>query len=204
MISIFRKWYDRYLSEEESVLLLVILVGSLILLAAVGHIFTPIFVAVVLAYLMQGVANQLYKWGLSTRIGVWIATLMFTSAFFAFVLGLLPLVWRQLVSLAREAPAMVERGRAALSVLPEKYPAIVSQEQINLAMNSVQGDMAGLGQLLVTKGFSSIPGLLAVLVYLVLTPLMVFFFLKDRDQILDWFIALVAKRKVANSINNPE
>ena len=107
MISIFRKWYDRYLSEEESVLLLVILVGSLILLAAVGHIFTPIFVAVVLAYLMQGVANQLYKWGLSTRIGVWIATLMFTSAFFAFVLGLLPLVWRQLVSLAREAPAMV-------------------------------------------------------------------------------------------------
>ncbi len=49
MISIFRKWYDRYLSEEESVLLLVILVGSLILLAAVGHIFTPIFVAVVLA-----------------------------------------------------------------------------------------------------------------------------------------------------------
>ena len=191
MISIFRKWYDRYLSEEESVLLLVILVGSLILLAAVGHIFTPIFVAVVLAYLMQGVANQLYKWGLSTRIGVWIATLMFTSAFFAFVLGLLPLVWRQLVSLAREAPAMVERGRAALSVLPEKYPAIVSQEQINLAMNSVQGDMAGLGQLLVTKGFSSIPGLLAVLVYMVLTPLMVFFFLKDRDQILDWFTSLL-------------
>jgi putative permease len=116
---------------------------------------------------------------------------MFTSAFFAFVLGLLPLVWRQLVSLAREAPAMVERGRAALSVLPEKYPAIVSQEQINLAMNSVQGDMAGLGQLLVTKGFSSIPGLLAVLVYMVLTPLMVFFFLKDRDQILDWFTSLL-------------
>jgi putative permease len=86
---------------------------------------------------------------------------------------------------------MVERGRAALSVLPEKYPAIVSQEQINLAMNSVQGDMAGLGQLLVTKGFSSIPGLLAVLVYMVLTPLMVFFFLKDRDQILDWFTSLL-------------
>jgi putative permease len=86
---------------------------------------------------------------------------------------------------------MVERGRAALSVLPEKYPAIVSQEQINLAMNSVQADMAGLGQLLVTKGFSSIPGLLAVLVYMVLTPLMVFFFLKDRDQILDWFTSLL-------------
>ena len=201
MINIFRKWYDRYLSDEESVLLLVIVVVSLVLLAAVGQIFTPIFVAVVLAYLMQGVANQLYAWGLSTRIGVWIATLMFTSAFFAFVLGLLPLVWRQLASLAREAPAMVERGRAALSVLPEKYPAIITQEQINLAMNSVQGDMAHLGQLLVTKGFSSIPGLLAVLVYMVLTPLMVFFFLKDRDQILGWATSfLPAERPMLSRI----
>ncbi len=43
MISVFRKWYDRYLSEEESVLLVVILLGSLILLATVGPIFTPIF-----------------------------------------------------------------------------------------------------------------------------------------------------------------
>ena len=201
MISVFRKWYDRYLSEEESVLLVVILLGSLVLLATVGSIFTPIFVAVVVAFLMQGVANQLYTWGLSTRIGVWIATLMFTSAFFAFVLGLLPLVWRQLVSLAREAPAMVDRGRATLSVLPEKYPAIVSQEQINLAMNSVQGDLAQLGQLLVTKGLSSIPGLLAVMVYMVLIPLMVFFFLKDREQILAWFTSfLPAKRPMLSRI----
>ena len=201
MISVFRKWYDRYLSEEESVLLVVILLGSLILLATVGTIFTPIFVAVVVAYLMQGVANQLYTWGLSTRIGVWIATLLFTSAFFAFVLGLLPLVWRQLVSLAREAPAMVDRGRAALSVLPEKYPAIITQEQINLAMNSVQGDLAQLGQLLVTKGLSSIPGLLAVMVYMVLIPLMVFFFLKDRDQILAWCTSILpAERPMLSRI----
>ena len=59
MIDIFKKWYDRYLSEEESVLLLVMLLGGLLLLATVGDILTPIFVAVVLAYLMQGVANQL-------------------------------------------------------------------------------------------------------------------------------------------------
>ena len=96
---------------------------------------------------------------------------------------------------------MVERGRAALSVLPEKYPAIITQEQINLAMNSVQGDMAHLGQLLVTKGLSSIPGLLAVLVYMVLTPLMVFFFLKDRDQILGWATSfLPAERPMLSRI----
>ena len=195
MIDIFKKWYDRYLSEEESVLLLVMLLGGLLLLATVGDILTPIFVAVVLAYLMQGVANQLYRWGLSARIGVWVATLMFTSAFFAFVLGLLPLVWRQLVSLAREAPAMVDRGRSELLVLPERYPALISREQIDMLVNSVQGDMAQWGQLLVTKGLSSIPGLVAVLVYMVLTPLMVFFFLKDRDQIVGWATSFLPEQR---------
>ena len=195
MIDIFKKWYDRYLSEEESVLLLVLLLTGLLLLVTVGDILTPIFVAIILAYLMQGVANQLYEWGVSRVVGVWLATLMFTGAFFAFVLGLLPLVWRQLVSLAREAPAMVDRGRSELMVLPERYPALISQEQIDMAVTSVQGDMAQWGQLLVAKGFSSIPGLLAILVYMVLTPLMVFFFLKDRDQLLDWATSFLPEKR---------
>lgn len=195
MIEVLKKWYARYLSEEESVLLLLMLLGALLLLIFAGDILTPIFVAVILAYLMQGVANQLFDWGVSTRFGVWIATLLFTGAFFGFVLGLLPLVWRQMASLAREAPAMLDRGRAELLVLPEKYPSIITQEQINQAVNSVQGEIAQLGQVLVAKGFSSIPGLLAMLVYMVLIPLLVFFFLKDRNEILNWLGSFLPERR---------
>lgn len=195
MIDVVKKWYQRYLSEEESVLLLLLLVGALLLLVLVGDILTPILVAVILAYLMQGVANQLFAWGISTRFGVWIATALFTGAFFGFVLGLLPLVWRQMASLAREAPAMLDRGRGELLVLPDKYPSIISQEQINQAVNSIQGEVAQFGQALVAKGFSSIPGLLAILVYMVLIPLLVFFFLKDRDQILAWLASFLPERR---------
>ena len=51
MLEIFRKWYKRYLSEEESVLLLVLLTLSVILLVTIGDILAPMVAAIVLAYL---------------------------------------------------------------------------------------------------------------------------------------------------------
>ena len=61
--------------------------------------------------------------------------------------------------------------------------------------------MAELGQLVVTKGLSSIPGLLALLVYMVLIPLMVFFFLKDRNKIVHWGLSFLPnERPLLNAI----
>lgn len=201
MLNVLKKWYHRYLSEEESILLLALLVTGLVILLSVGDILTPFFVAVILAYLMQGIANQLRAWGLSARLSVGCAMALFISSFFGVLLGLLPLVWRQLVSLAKEAPAMVEQGREALSVLPESYPSLISQQQINQMMNAIQGEMAQFGQIVVAKGFSSIPVLLALMVYMVLIPLLVFFLLKDREKIVRWGTAfLPAERPLLNSI----
>jgi putative permease len=195
MIEILGKWYRRYLSEEESVLLLVMLGIGLAVLLIVGDVLAPVFIAVILAYLMQGVANQLESWGLSDRLSVSLSSLLFTGAFFGFVLGLMPLVWRQLASLVRETPQMIERGRKLLGVLPEQYPNLVSQEQLDTLMSSVQGEIATLGQVVLTKGLSSIPGLVAVLVYMVLIPMLVFFLLKDRNSIVRWILSFLPERR---------
>lgn len=195
MIDIIKRWYDRYLSHEESILLLALLAGALVVLATVGDILAPVFVAIVLAYLMQGVTNQLRDWGVSPWLGVWISTLLFIGAFFGFTLGLVPLAWRQLASLAREAPEMVEKGRQLLSVLPQDYPALVSQQQVNQIMGLIEVELASFGQIVVTKGLSSIPGLLALLVYMVLIPLMVFFFLKDREKINGWVVSFLPSER---------
>ena len=151
MIEVLGKWYRRYLSEEESVLLLALLAGALAVLMLLGDVLAPVFVAIVLAYLMQGVANQLQLWGLPQRMGVWISSLLFTGVFFAFTLGLMPLVWRQLASLVREIPDMVERGRELSRELPADYTQFLSQSQIDRAMSTVQDEVAVFGQLLLTK-----------------------------------------------------
>ena len=120
MLDIFNKWYKRYLFEEESVLLLVLLTVAIALLMTIGDILTPILAAIVLAFLMQGVATVLEKHGVPQWLGVSVAYLLFIGAFFAITLGLLPLVWRQLVSLAAEMPRMLEQGRQFLGVLPAR------------------------------------------------------------------------------------
>ena len=201
MKEVLIRWYQRYLSEEEAVVLLVMLVAAFVVMLAFGEILAPVFVAVILAYLMQGVANVMRHRGLPAELSVAISTLLFLGGFLAVLFGLAPLVWRQLVALVREAPTMIEAGRQVLVTLPEEYPVLFTQQQVNELTSVIQAEMAAMGQLLVTKGLSSIPSMLALFVYLILIPLMVFFFLKDRDQLIGWFAGfLPAKRPLLDRI----
>ena len=195
MKEVLTRWYQRYLSEEEAVILLVMLAMAFAVMLFFGDILAPVLVAIVLAYLMQGVANVLRQRGLPGELSVAVSTLLFLGGFFAVLLGLAPLVWRQLVALVREAPAMIEAGRKVLVTLPEEYPVFFTQQQVNELTAVIQAEMASLGQLLVTKGLSSIPSVLAAIVYLILIPLMVFFFLKDRDQLTGWFTGFLPAQK---------
>ena len=186
MLEIFEKWYRRYLFEEESVLLLVLLTIGVVLLMTIGDILTPVVAAIVLAYLMQGVAGQLERHGLPKALGVAIAYLLFIGVFFGVTLGLLPLVWQQLISLVSEMPRILEKAQQLLGVLPEEYPGLITEAQLNGAISMAQTELAGLGQAIVTRTLASIPGVVTVLLYMILIPLLVFFFMKDREQILGW------------------
>lgn len=186
MLEILGKWYERYLSEEESVLLLLLAVVSLVLLATIGDVLAPLLAAVVLAYLVQGVVNVLCRLGLPPWLGFSIAFTVFVGAFFAFLLGLLPLVWRQSLNLIAELPRMLDQGRELLVVLPERYPDFFSRAQLDQLIAAAQVELAAFGQRLVTRTLAGIPGVFTVFVYLVLVPIIVFFLLKDREQILRW------------------
>jgi putative permease len=192
---VLTRWYQRYLSEEEAVILLMLLVVALVVMLVFGEILAPVLVAVILAYLMQGVANVLRHRGVPAELSVALSTLLFLGGFFAVLFVLAPLVWRQLVALIREAPAMIEAGRKVLVTLPEEYPVFFTQQQVNELTAAIQAEMASIGQILVTKGLSSIPSMLAAIVYLILIPLMVFFFLKDREQLVGWFGGFLPEKK---------
>ena len=201
MKEVLTRWYQRYLSEEEAVILLVMLTAAFAVMLLFGDILAPVLVAVILAYLMQGVANVLRQRGLPGELSVAFSTILFLGGFLAVLFGLAPLVWRQLVALVREAPAIIEAWRKVLVMLPEEYPVFFTQQQVNELTAAIQAEMASVGQILVTKGLSSIPSVLAAIVYLILIPLMVFFFLKDREQLTGWFASfLPAKRPLLERI----
>jgi putative permease len=195
MLGVFQKWYKRYLFEEEAILLLVLLTISVVLLMTIGDILAPLLASLVLAYLMQGLASQLERHGLPQWLGVSISYVVFVGAFFAVSLGILPLAWRQFVSLVSELPRMLEQGRQLLVVLPEQYPEYLTVEQLDQYVSMAQKELANLGQTIVTRILSSIPGLFTVMIYMVLVPILVFFFLKDRQLILGWISGFLPKER---------
>lgn len=186
MLDIFEKWYRRYLFEEESILLLVLIALVILLLMTLGNVLTPLVAAIVLAYLMQGISARLQAIGLPQWAGVGVAFTVFISAFFGIMLVLLPLVWRQLISLAGELPRMFDQTRRLLLGFAAEYPEILSKAQLEQLSATAQVEIANMGQSVVAFSIGTLPNLFNVMMYLVLIPLLVFFFLKDRQQILDW------------------
>lgn len=140
----------------------------------------------VLAYLLQGISNALTRQGLPQWLGVSFAYLVFVGAFFGFLFLMMPLVWRQVLSLVSELPRMIEQGRGWLAYLPQQYPELMSARQIAQAVDLAQHELAQMGQLILSQSLASIPVLMVFLVYAILVPLLVYFFLKDREQILGW------------------
>lgn len=196
MLDIFRKWYERYLFEEESILLLVLLALSLAILLTVGDILTPVLAAIVLAYLMQGLSKQMSSRGAPQWLALMTSYTVFLGLFLGSLLVIAPLAWQQMSSLFGELPRMLEQGKIWLGVLPEQYPHLISEAQVAEILGLVQSELATLGQSIVTYSLAStIPTVFKLMVYTILVPLLVFFFLKDQKMILAWVGAFLPRER---------
>ena len=101
----------------------------------------------------------------------------------------------QLDNFTEELPKFLALLQELLFTLPEKYPALISQSQVDEWLATLNREIAGFGQWVVTFSQSKIPNLINFLVYLVLVPVLVFFFLKDKEKILGWFGRLLPNER---------
>jgi putative permease len=95
----------------------------------------------------------------------------------------------------RDLPAMFSGGKAFLMRLPSRYPELISQKQVTTLMDILQSEMGSFGQTLLSVSVASVRGVVTFLVYLVLVPLMVFFFLKDKQKIFSWFSVFLPENR---------
>jgi len=186
MLDILRRWLDRFLGEEEAVILLLLLLAGLLLVTTLGGVLAPVIAGALLAFMMQGVVAQLVRWRVAPLPALAIAFLLFVGGFLLLLLFVMPLAWNQLASLVSELPRMVDALRGTLLHLPEKYPTLLSEQQARELIETGSRDIARLGQSMLSASLSYLPGFIGLLVYAVIVPLLVFFFLKDRELILQW------------------
>jgi len=102
------------------------------------------------------------------------------------ILVLLPFTWSRLGLFIDELPNMMSQLRTFLLLLPENYPGLFTESQIQGWINSLQNALGQMGQSILSYSVSSITRLVTLLVYTILVPILVFFMLKDADKLLNW------------------
>jgi putative permease len=152
-----------------------------------GDMLAPVLASAVIAYLLEGLVVVLQNRGMPRLLAVTIVFVAFVMFVTAVLFGLMPLLSRQVTELAQQLPNIIGAGQQALMALPERFPEIISPPQAEEMLTAARSEIASWGQDVVSVSVSSVVGVLTILVYLVLMPMLVFFFLKDKDTIMDWF-----------------
>lgn len=195
MMEVLRDWYRRNFTDPQTVILALLLIFGFAAILFFGRIMAPVLAGIVIAYLLDGPVSKLARLGVPRLIGTSITVSLFMAFILVLTFGLMPLMSEQVTQLVRELPQMIGRGRELLMQLPEQYPTFVSERQVADLISAIGSEMAGLGQKVVSLSVSSVVGFITFLVYLILVPLMVFFFLKDKDLIIRWATTLLPEKR---------
>ena len=186
MFEILQQLYHRHFTDPQTVIFAFILIaGGLLVFVLHAHLL-PILVAIIIAYLAEGLVAWLDRVNLGRTVAASIVTALMITAILLTFFVLLPLLSKQITELFREMPNMLGKGQQLLLQLPDKYPDYVSAEQIEEVLTLARTELTSMGQRVVSISLSSVVGAITFLVYMILLPLMVFFFLKDKVIILSW------------------
>ncbi|MFO8032275.1 MAG: AI-2E family transporter [Desulfohalobiaceae bacterium] len=183
-MNIVREWVQKQLSNPQVVILVIIIAAILFILMTMGHILTPVIASLVLAYLLEGFIRPLQRFGVPRLPAVCIVFILFLLALFFLVLGLLPMLTKQVGQFIQELPRMINTWQQELQHLPERYPQLISESQINRILQTIGAQLSRLGENLLSISLASVRGLINILVYMVLVPIMIFFLLKDKTRVL--------------------
>jgi len=195
MLHIFRKWMGTYFADEEAVLLLFILIIGFALILTLGNSLAPVIASIVFAFLIHGLLALLLRYGCPSVLAFTISFVVFASLFLGSLLILLPLVWKQMQLMLSELPGILQSAQDLLILILQKYPEFVSEQQILDWANFTNNELAKIGQVVLSLSLSTLPNIFAFLLYLILIPILVFFFLKDRQLILNWLGAQLPTRR---------
>ena len=178
MSDFFNKFFERFFSNEESVYFAILLVSSFVFILLFGNVLLPVFISLVIAFLLNGLMVTLISFNFSRRISISITLLIFFS-FYMSLFTALPSLGAQINNLLQNLPTIVASFQETLSNMNNFSEADIElifsnlSSQISNLLSSALGQLAGTVSLM----FNAI-------LYAIMIPLMVFFFLKDKEELL--------------------
>ncbi len=191
MVKLIKNWYRQYLSDPQIIILFALIIFGFLLIITMGQMLAPVFAAIILAYLLEGLIYKLVRLKISRKIAINVVFLFFMAVLVLLILIFLPILSKQVTQMVQELPGLLKNGQKELMRLPEKYPEIISQTQVVQFIDFLKSDVTQVGQHILSFSIASVRSIITIIVYLILVPLLVFFFLKDKNKILNWLKAFL-------------
>ena len=186
-MNIVTQWYRRYVSDPQVVILAVLLAAGFLVMLTLGQMLAPVLAGVVIAYLLDGVVEKCHRMGMPRLPAVIIVFLLFMTFMVFATLWLAPRLSAQVTQLVRQLPDIITHGQSVMAQLPERYPKLFTAEQVRELGVSMRAEITDLSQRVLSLSVPAVTGLITLLVYIILVPVLSFFFLKDKYRIFAWF-----------------
>ncbi|CCJ76314.1 AI-2E family transporter [Cronobacter muytjensii] len=185
MLEMFAQWYRRRFSDPEAIALLAILVAGFCILFFLHGLLAPLLVAIVLAYLLEWPTSRLQRIGCSRGLAATLVLVLFIGIVLVMAFVVVPVAWQQGIYLIRDIPGMLNKLSDFAATLPKRFPALMDAGIIDAIAENMRTRIITLGDSVVKYSLASLVGLLTLAIYLILVPLMVFFLVKDKEQLLN-------------------
>ena len=179
MQSLFNKFIKRFFSNEESVYFAILLIFSFLFIILFGNVLLPVIISIVIAFLLNGFMTTLIKYNMSQKLSLSITLIVFFGFYLSLFMAL-PSIGTEINNLLQNLPIIVSSFQQNLIEMnnyfsEEEIDQIFANlsNQISVLLSSALGQLAGTVSLM----FNAI-------LYAIMIPLMVFFFLKDKSILL--------------------
>ncbi|MSP27697.1 MAG: AI-2E family transporter [Methylococcales bacterium] len=190
-----RAGIKRLLPNSQAVLLASTLIVSFVLIYSLSDLLMPVFVSIVFAYLLESIVSKVERLKASRLTAVYLVFLSFIASLGFSLFFLLPIASEQAVELVQQIPSIISRAQTEIMHLSKAYPQFFSESKIQQIMGIAQKELLSYAQNLLSGSAASVVGLVSVMIYLFLVPMMVFFFLKDKDLLVAWFVQFMPNER---------
>ena len=188
-------------SNEETIIFSLAILLFFLVISFFGSILTPFMISIVVAYLLVGMQKKIQSYDVSANVALIITFSVFIITGTALLIWLVPLLYIQLQAFILDVPNLINNFLDFISGLPAKFPDLVSSEQISIFFQAVSEEVSAIAQNIVKSSISGIQSAITFLLYIILFPILVYFFLFDRKNIIEGFIKIIpGKREMLTNI----
>lgn len=179
-------WLQGRMADQQLVMLLASLFIIFALLLLLGDVLAPLLMAIALAYVLDGIIDLLTRCRIPRIVAIVLVVSGALLLMLFALLTILPLLTDQVGGLIAQVPQFVVSLKESLQTVHANYVSWVNPDYLQQMVASAGSQVQEWSGRLLSFSIASIPGLITLLVYAVLVPVLVFFLLKDKGSIVQW------------------